>query len=106
MIPTVLSCRLRDLDLADAGDSGALRHVEGQQPGRVRSGFGLHRPPDLVPAGVAGGQRRLVAQRLLCPLNEAKTTPHSRGWWRWRSRYRAMNRMLPPRARTDVGRPP
>ena len=54
---------LWDLDLADAGDSGALGHVERQQPERVFFAAGLDRPPDRVPAGAARGQGRLVAKR-------------------------------------------
>src|SRR5512146_833099 len=52
-----------DLNLADEGDGGALGHVVGQQRERVRFAVSLDRPPDLVPAGTARGQGRLVAKR-------------------------------------------
>jgi len=42
-----------DLNLTDAGDGGALGHVERQQPEGIRFAVGLDRPPDLVPAGAA-----------------------------------------------------
>jgi hypothetical protein len=82
MIPTILSCWLRDLDLADAGDGGALCHAEGQQSGRARSGFGLYRPPDLVSAAGAGGQRRLVPQRAVAAFEPGEDNAALAGWWR------------------------
>src|SRR5215470_18530805 len=57
-----------DLDLADAGDGGALGHVVRQQPERICFAVGVDRPPDRVPAGAARGQGRAVAKRALVPF--------------------------------------
>ena len=86
-----------DVDLADARCGGALGDVERQQPERVCLGRGLHRPPDRVLARAARGERRRRRSGLSWPLNEAKTTPHSCGSWRWWSTYWGMRPASAPR---------
>src|SRR5215468_7650999 len=61
-----------DLNFADAGDAGALGHVERQQSERFVFGVGLHRPPDRVTAGAARGQGRPVAQRARVSLERGE----------------------------------
>jgi hypothetical protein len=56
------SGRSRDLDLADPGRRRSLCDVEGQQAKSVGFACRVHRPPDVVTAGLTRGQGRLVAE--------------------------------------------
>src|SRR3954451_6077070 len=60
--------RSRDLDLADARRGRACGDVQRQELECFVRGERLHRPPDRVTSGVAGGQRRSAAERALVSL--------------------------------------
>ena len=91
-VPLRGSRRSRNLDLADAACCRALGHVVGaaRSASASVSASTVHQiacPPERHEARV--GRWR---SGLSCPLNEAKTAPHSRGSWRCWSRYRDTSR--------------
>jgi hypothetical protein len=61
----VVQCSSWDLDLAYVRGGRALCNVEGQQLECVRFRCSVYRPPDLVSARAAGGERVPVAKRAL-----------------------------------------
>ena len=62
----------RNVDRGDAGYSGALGDVEGEQREGVCFGLGFHGPLDRVSAGAARCERWLAAKRAVVALERGE----------------------------------
>jgi hypothetical protein len=61
-VESLLGARLRDIDLADSRDGGALRNVWREQAESVLFGRGFNGPPNRVPTRAARCERHSVAE--------------------------------------------
>src|SRR6266508_71229 len=64
-----------DLHLADAGDHRSGSDVGREEPQRLFLAGGFNVPPNCVAAGAARGDRRLVTERALVPLERREHDP-------------------------------